>query len=103
MRICAVTLRRQLQGIWPMALLAGATLLVQGSPPDPASRVTAAPALQHVRANHVQHFHSERNHQGKGNAILFPVAADRIGESTGEIRTRQRLGGMLKFYYRQAA
>jgi transposase InsO family protein len=60
-------------------------------------------SLQHVLSNYVQHFHSERNHQGKGNVILFPEAADRIGESSGKIRTRQRLGGMFKFYYREAA
>jgi hypothetical protein len=35
--------------------------------------------------------------------ILFPVPTDRIGECTGEIRTRQRLGGLLNFYYRDAA
>ena len=60
-------------------------------------------SLQHVLSNYVQHFHTERNHQGKGNVILCPAAADRIGESTGEIRTRQRLGGLLKFYHREAA
>jgi putative transposase len=60
-------------------------------------------SLQHVLANYVQHFHSERNHQGKGNVILFPAEVDRIGESAGEIHTRQRLGGLLKFYYREAA
>jgi putative transposase len=38
-------------------------------------------SLQHVRANYVDHYHSERNHQGKENVILFPVPADRIGES----------------------
>jgi transposase InsO family protein len=62
-----------------------------------------AASLQHVLSNYAQHYHGERNHQGKGNVILFPAAADRIGESTGEIRTRQRLGGLLKFYYREAA
>jgi transposase InsO family protein len=60
-------------------------------------------SLQHMLSNYTQHFHSERNHQGKGNVILFPAAADRIGESSGEIRTRERLGGLLKFYYREAA
>jgi len=60
-------------------------------------------SLQHVLSNYAQHYHAERNHQGKGNVILFPAAADRIGESTGEIRTRQRLGGLLKFYHREAA
>ncbi len=57
-------------------------------------------SLQHVLSNYVQHFHGERNHQGKENVILFPAATDRIGKSCREIRTRQRLGGLLKFYYR---
>ncbi len=60
-------------------------------------------SLRQVLSNYVLHFHHERNHQGKGNVILFPRPADRIGESTGEIRTRERLGGLLKFYHRQAA
>jgi hypothetical protein len=51
----------------------------------------------------VSHFHTERNHQGKDNVILFPAPADRIGEPNGEIHTRERLGGLLKFYYREAA
>jgi putative transposase len=61
------------------------------------------PSLRHVLSNFVQHYHGERNHPGKGNVILFPVAADRIGTSSGEIRTRERLGGLLKIYHRQAA
>jgi hypothetical protein len=58
---------------------------------------------QYVLSNYVQHFHVERNHQGKGNVILFPAAADRVGESSWEIRTRHQLGGLLNFYYREAA
>ena len=34
-------------------------------------------------------------------AWLFPAPADRIGEPTGEIHTRERLGGLRKFYYRE--
>jgi transposase InsO family protein len=60
-------------------------------------------SLRQVLSNYVLHFHGERNHQGKGNVILFPRPEDRIGESTGEIQTRERLGGLLKFYYREAA
>jgi Integrase core domain len=60
-------------------------------------------SLRKVLSNYVLHFHSERNHQGKGNVILFPRPEDRVGESTGEIQTRERLGGLLKFYYREAA
>ncbi len=41
--------------------------------------------------------------QGKENVILFPAPEDHIGESTGPIQTRERLGGLLKFYYLEAA
>ena len=39
----------------------------------------------------------------KGNVIPSPATADRVGESSGEIHTRERLGGLLKFYHREAA
>ncbi len=39
----------------------------------------------------------------KDNVILFPTPADRIGQTTGEIQTRERLGGLLRFYHREAA
>lgn len=60
-------------------------------------------SLRRVLSDYVSHSHGERNHQGKGNVILFPEAEDRIGESTGRIQTRERLGGLLKFYCRVAA
>jgi hypothetical protein len=37
------------------------------------------------------------------NAILFPATADRIGSSSGKMQTRERLGGLLQFYHREAA
>ena len=49
----------------------------------------------------VQHYHHERNHQGIGNRLLFPVA--RRAHSDGPIACRVRLGGLLKYYYRHAA
>lgn len=60
-------------------------------------------SLRHVLSNYARHFHHERDHQGKANVILFPASADRVGESAGEIRTCERLGGLLKFCYREAA
>jgi putative transposase len=50
-----------------------------------------------------EHYHSERNHQGKGNVLLFP-RADELPKRTGSsIQCRERLGGLLKYYHRRAA
>jgi hypothetical protein len=38
--------------------------------------------------------------QGKGNAILFPSAEDRIGGREGVVQCHERLGGLLKYYTR---
>jgi transposase InsO family protein len=48
----------------------------------------------------VAHDHSERNHQGLGNRLIIPEPDAGNG---GTIRRRERLGGMLNYYYRQAA
>ena len=45
--------------------------------------------------------HVERNHQGKGNILLFPRDTDRRCE--GPVRCRERLGGLLRYYYQEAA
>lgn len=59
--------------------------------------------LRHGLERYVGHFHTERNHQGKDKVVLFPAPVHRIGESSGPIRCRERLGGLLRFYYREAA
>jgi putative transposase len=46
------------------------------------------------------HYHHERNHQGKGNLLLFPPAS--TGTSRPRIRCVERLGGLLRFYGRAA-
>jgi len=49
-----------------------------------------------------EHYHAERNHQGLGNKIIQP--GPEVGRRTdGEIHRRERLGGMLSYYYREAA
>jgi putative transposase len=60
-------------------------------------------SLRRCLENYLLHFHAERNHQGKDNVILFPQPEDRIGETSGPIQNRERLGGLLIFYYREAA
>ena len=57
-------------------------------------------ALRRALSEYVQHYHTERNHQGKGNQILFP---ENQSQSGGLVACKQRLGGVLKFYYREAA
>ena len=49
------------------------------------------------------HYHGERNHQGKGNVLLFPCGAVPTTKGGPSICCRERLGGLLKYYYRKAA
>ena len=59
-------------------------------------------SLRRALTQYVAHFHHERNHQGKGNVLLFPtVTQDPARE--GSIRCRERLGGLLKYYEHEAA
>jgi putative transposase len=46
-------------------------------------------------------YHHERNHQGLGNRLI--LRTEPCTEGVGAIERRQRLGGMLNDYYRQAA
>jgi putative transposase len=47
------------------------------------------------------HYLQERNHQGLGNMLIDP--SKEVGHPVGEIGCRERLGGMLRYYYREAA
>ena len=58
-------------------------------------------SLRRALSEYVDHFHAERNHQGKGNVLLFPQRADRQRE--GPVRCRERLGGLLRYYHQRAA
>jgi transposase InsO family protein len=57
-------------------------------------------SLQRALTEFIGHFHSERNHQGKGNALLFPAPAAERRLRT--VRCRKRLGGLLRYYCRAA-
>jgi hypothetical protein len=59
-------------------------------------------SLRHVLSEYVDHYHQERNHQGKGNVLLCPRSSP-AGEKDGTIQCRERLGGLLKYYEREAA
>jgi len=57
-------------------------------------------SLRNAVRHFVEHYHLERNHQGLDNRLITPVATP---IRSGPIQKRQRLGGMLNYYYRGAA
>ena len=58
-------------------------------------------SLRRALRAYVIHYHTERNHQGVGNRLLEPLAT--VNSINEPIQCRERLGGMLNFYYREAA
>jgi len=49
----------------------------------------------------VEHYHHERNHQGLENRQIDPLTE--VGALHGKVSCRERLGGTLRYYYRDAA
>ena len=56
-------------------------------------------SLEKAIAAYVAHYHDERSHQGLGNEIPSGVPVQREGRIEGS----ERLGGLVKYYYRRAA
>jgi len=49
----------------------------------------------------VAHYRAERNHQGLDNRWIDPGVE--VGKSQGEVQCRERVGGLLRYYHRDAA
>ena len=60
-------------------------------------------SLRNAVRQFLSHYHGERNQQGLGNRILLPGTELELGQMIGEIECRERLGGLLRYYYRAAA
>ena len=58
-------------------------------------------SLHRATSNFLLHYHQERNHQGLENKIIRPEF--NLFPRYGAIKCRKRLGGMLRYYYREAA
>ncbi len=60
--------------------------------------------LRRLVTEYLEHYHLERNHQGlgRGNRLLCQLPANDEARA-GAVRKRQRLGGLLNFYHRDAA
>src|ERR1035441_6148517 len=59
-------------------------------------------SLRRALNDYIEHHHFERNHQAKGNLLLFPSPDQPLCPKFRAVRCRHRLGGLLKFYSRAA-
>ena len=55
-------------------------------------------SLRRALTQFTEHYHRERNHQGKRNVLLFPDAGEFRPTCEQSIQCRERLGGLLKYY-----
>ncbi len=55
--------------------------------------------LRGALAEYLAHYHRERNHQGIGNELIDGIG---VQPHCGRLRRRQRVGGLLSYYYRAA-
>jgi putative transposase len=58
-------------------------------------------SLRLAVAEYMDHYHGERNHQGLDNKPIYGNAL--VAAQDAPIHRSRRLGGMLNFYYREAA
>lgn len=64
--------------------------------------LTGEASLRRALDTYVEHYHLERNHQGLENRLIDPGGGPPPG-ATGLVLCRERLGGLLRYYHREAA
>lgn len=57
--------------------------------------------LRNAMSSYLVHFHRHRNHQGLDNRLIEP--GEEVGCIEGDVQCRESLGGLLRYYYRDAA
>ena len=57
--------------------------------------------LRKVVKEYTEHYHLERNHQGLDNELIEKLIGS--PDRDGAVECRERLGGILNYYYRRAA
>jgi putative transposase len=60
-------------------------------------------SLRRALSEYVEHYHAERNHQGKDNVLLFSRYTNTSLHRAGHVQCRERLGGLLRYYHQEAA
>jgi putative transposase len=58
-------------------------------------------SLRRALSEYVEHYHAERNHQEKGNVLLFP--GDTETRRQLPVQCRERSGGLPRYYHQEAA
>jgi putative transposase len=58
-------------------------------------------SLAYAIQQDLAHYHHERNHQGLDNHLIAPEPEH--NDQSGAVVRRDRLGGLLRYYYRGAA
>jgi putative transposase len=58
-------------------------------------------SLRRALSEYVDHYHEERNHQGRDNVMLFSRNRDLDRERC--VQCRERLGGLLRYYHQEAS
>jgi putative transposase len=58
-------------------------------------------SLRHLLHQYLAHYHTERNHQGLNNQLIEPQAV--AEDQNAPVIRRERLGGLLSYYHREAA
>jgi transposase InsO family protein len=58
--------------------------------------------LEQLIFEYLEHYHRERNHQGRGNRLLTALPSN-DNLAGAPIRRRERLGGLLSYYHRDVA
>jgi hypothetical protein len=58
-------------------------------------------SLRYVLTQYLAHDHQERNHQGLDNQLIAPETE--VSRPTAQVVRRERLGGLLSYYHREAA
>ena len=57
--------------------------------------------LREAVKEYTEHYHLERNHQGINNELITKLAGG--PDLNAAVKRRERLGGVLNYYYRRAA
>ncbi len=58
-------------------------------------------SLRRAISEFLEYYHHERNHQGLENRLIQPLTE--VGSLDDHVACRERLGGVLRYYYRNAA